>query len=79
MQIYRIPIKCSPQVVAVSDSAEVMDVTEPKKIGQLYLPEILFVCPRVDPDDLSLVNLTVHCVCVAPWEETSGVSGVDNS
>ena len=65
MIIYHIPIKCTPQIICVAPEAEIIEVTEPKKVGQLYFPFLVVrsrsgPCP---PEDL--LNLTVHSIKVS--------------
>lgn len=70
---YKLPIKCTPQLVIVPASYTVVDVTEPVKCGSLYLPHLHITASQLTqpvgdaetsdtaPDN-GWVNMTIHCV-----------------
>jgi hypothetical protein len=44
MRIYRIPIKCTPQVSIIPASANIVEVVGPTRLGDIFVPELVVSC-----------------------------------
>jgi len=76
MKIYRLPIKCTPQVSILPAGASVLEVVGPTKLGDLYIPELVVSCSYTnyacvnantigssDGYDVNdFVNITITCI-----------------